>query len=902
MKISYFQSLAATVLFIALLSPLRLSADVTLSEAFPDANFVTFLKGLAYQQNKSDIDAAVSNGSYVPTKTGNYLYKDVWTEQELALIKVIDLSGRGSDPNKVVRNLSGIKNFVNLDKLIVSGHQLTSLDVSGMQSLRWVEAGKNHLTSINIEDCPTLKWLEIHQNSIDLEHMSAVLSLPNRTGFGIERGTLRVFNENAINDPNYPEQNKLNMKIILSLHTNLKWMVMFCKNNSWSMNVIKDALAPMNLIYIGRSDFSTLNFDDVLEAFRDGARNAKVIQDSIVRKYIREVAYIDNSETIASLKETGYFNFSDYAYYVRRVQEDDQFSTHWSENFFWPSEHGEPFVDEDAFITDEDASVIRNLYLSEWNEAHRGNTDRTIYSLKGIEHLTSLERLYVTGHALNSLDVSNMPNLRILHCHEQAADGTPTLTSLNVSNCGSLHQIYCDHNLLTELDVSTCGEMRELRCNNNPMDNGLDVTKNSKLVFLDCYNCQLPSLDVTQNPYLERLYCYETRDGEATGDPAQTRRGRITGIDLSQNPELWELRISNLPLASLDLSNNRKMKILFWNNQDVSDGKLQNNLQYLRLLQQLSCYADTLASLDVSMLPDLAYLDCHKNLIKTLDLSKNPALTSLNCGDNQVGVDVRNVPLPTGGNLLTSLDVSKNVNLIKLYCAKNNLVELDLRGLTQLDDLNYAEQVRDISAENNLIVKSNNESKNLYYLRMDNNRTDTGNRILQDRMAETDHNKKSNFDISLVDMTSWNTANNDDEWTPISVYSGNRNTNNSGNSSPRRAATEGDLNRDAVIGDILVLTPAIETDTEASGTVVYKYDVRLEPEATATDEHSYFTLNWTSDPEIITGITDLQPNHDIVSVTYHNAAGMVSDRPFDGVNIVVTRFQNGATTVAKQIK
>ena len=126
--------LAIAALLVLAILPVR--ANVVLSEAFPDPHFVTYLKGLAYQHNKDTIDAAIADGIYVPNKTGNYLYKDVWTEQELGLIKIINLDGRGSDPNKVVSDLTGIKLLTNLDKLLVSGHQLTSLDVSGMEKIR----------------------------------------------------------------------------------------------------------------------------------------------------------------------------------------------------------------------------------------------------------------------------------------------------------------------------------------------------------------------------------------------------------------------------------------------------------------------------------------------------------------------------------------------------------------------------------------------------------------------------------------------------------------------------------------------------------------------------------------------------------------------------------------------
>ena len=39
----------------------------------------------------------------------------------------------------------------------------------------------------------------------------------------------------------------------------------------------------------------------------------------------------------------------------------------------------------------------------------------------------------------------------------------------------------------------------------------------------------------------------------------------------------------------------------------------------------------------------------------------------------------------------------------------------------------------------------------------------------------------------------------------------------------------------------------------------------------------------------------------VQSVTYYNLAGMAQQRPFGGVNIVVTRYTDGSTTTAKRI-
>ncbi len=58
------------------------------------------------------------------------------------------------------------------------------------------------------------------------------------------------------------------------------------------------------------------------------------------------------------------------------------------------------------------------------------------------------------------------------------------------------------------------------------------------------------------------------------------------------------------------------------------------------------------------------------------------------------------------------------------------------------------------------------------------------------------------------------------------------------------------------------------------------------------------------DPGSDTGIFDIfgTAAGEVVSTTYYNAQGIQSDKPFDGLNIVVTRYSNGTTSTTKVIR
>ena len=63
-----------------------------------------------------------------------------------------------------------------------------------------------------------------------------------------------------------------------------------------------------------------------------------------------------------------------------------------------------------------------------------------------------------------------------------------------------------------------------------------------------------------------------------------------------------------------------------------------------------------------------------------------------------------------------------------------------------------------------------------------------------------------------------------------------------------------------------------------------------------------YGVEGSGDPSPWTAITDVFYNATVESVTYVNTLGMTSDKPFDGVNIVITRYTNGRTITQKVVR
>ncbi len=96
----------------------------------------------------------------------------------------------------------------------------------------------------------------------------------------------------------------------------------------------------------------------------------------------------------------------------------------------------------------------------------------------------------------------------------------------------------------------------------------LDISKNTKLAFLDVSCNPISSLDVSNNPSLMTLSCY---------------RNNLSSLDISNNSNLGSLRCDNNNLSSLDVSNNAKLTDLNCNGNNLSSLDVSNNTKLQKL-------------------------------------------------------------------------------------------------------------------------------------------------------------------------------------------------------------------------------------------------------------------------------------------------------------------------------
>lgn len=234
-----------------------------------------------------------------------------------------------------------------------------------------------------------------------------------------------------------------------------------------------------------------------------------------------------------------------------------------------------------------------------------------------ISKCTKLKVLDITGCLIPDIDLTNNTELVALYANKNE------IISYNLSNCPNLEEFYCEDNgssksKLKNLNLSSNTKLRILSCFNNSLEE-LDVSKNPDLEVLSCsMNDFQKPIDVTNNPKLKEI---------SVSCKVQKK------IDLSNNPELESFSSEWGALTSVDFTKNPKLKVIRVGHNFIEKLNLSHNEE----LEELSCYDNLgLTKLNLSYNKKLKVLLCNGCSLETLDFSECKDLTNIKCYDNMI--------------------------------------------------------------------------------------------------------------------------------------------------------------------------------------------------------------------------------------------------------------------------
>lgn len=230
------------------------------------------------------------------------------------------------------------------------------------------------------------------------------------------------------------------------------------------------------------------------------------------------------------------------------------------------------------------------------------------YKAAGSNVLTVEQRKNVKEIKINKKGVSDLtgieafPNLTELDC------GNNSIQELDLRQNPKLKTLRCNKNQLTQLDLSKNPDIDYLICSDNRLEQ-LDVSHLKDLVNLDCSHNDLEQLDVRNCRFLETLYCSSNRLTELDADV--THKSRLVSVECQKNQ-----------LTTLILGENKGLKKLNCANNQLT----QLNLNNMISLKELNCFNNQLTVLDVSDSPELTILWLKNNHLTSLNLDNNPNL------------------------------------------------------------------------------------------------------------------------------------------------------------------------------------------------------------------------------------------------------------------------------------
>lgn len=533
-----------------------------------------------------------------------------------------------------------------------------------------------------------------------------------------------------------------------------------------------------------------------------------------------------------------------------------------------------------------------------------------------VSHNTALKKLDCGGNKLPSLDVTHNTALTELNC------GANQLPSLDVSLNTALSNLTCGGNLFTSLDLSHNTALTNLSCTGNKLAK-LDLTQNTLLRELYCgyttmkslilpqtstlqrVNCEnalnygpvgkLPSLDVTHNPGLKYLYCsgHKIPSLDVTHNPSlvylDCDHNLLPSLDVSQNPLLTTLYCQENQILSLDATNNTNLKLLVCGFNLLTELILPQPTA--TNLSDIRCQDNQLTEIDVTPYAALKALYCSKNQLSTLDVTKNTALTTLYCNDNQLtSLNVSNntalKTLSCYNNQLASLDVTKNTKLTTFECQRNHLTSLDISKNTLLTNdrnLDVQRQTVDIGR----IYQFTANGKTYYYVPLD-EEYKGGDRSFTDIVLALQGHTTASFIPFTLERVQWR-DNSDIPKGNCELFHGTAQIAEQ-NGAPRRAQALSDgLDPDHIYGDILLFDGTQDY-------ISYNYDIHRSNKTTMMD----VTMTWTG-ADIPTAINIVEHTKDIATIHYINLAGVGKDTPWDGINIVITTYDDGTQKITKAV-
>ncbi len=512
----------------------------------------TALKELNLDGNLlKDIDLS-SNSAIERLRLGGNQIKSI-DISNLTDLKTIDLS---SNPLEEVPDLSG---YTNMEVLMLGGLNLEAIDVSGMTSLRELGLWANALTEIDLSNNTALESLNLDGNLISYLDLSANTALRELRCSGNRLAFIDLSANTALNlvecRDNYFEISDYDQ-----FNTLEELGMDFSKATNWD-GAEYDAETNMLNIFSDCVSYDYPTFGENTERFEINIKvpvcdiNEENFPDETLRNFVADFDF--DGDGILSEGERSSID----GIYL----------------------DGQPLTSLQGI---EYLTAVKGIYVGCLDS--EGNPCGTLTSID-VSMLPQLEELFVHGNPIETLDVSNNPNLIKIDA------GFCGLTSLDLSNNPNIEYLFLCANQLTTIDISHLTELKGLDLSDNPLETVPDVSGFTMMEEMWLGSLNLEAIDVSAMENLRDLGLWNNylTEIDLCGNPAleilNVDSNKIRYLDLSANTALKELRCNRNNLAFLDLRANTALEIV----------QCPGNVYYVESMDEISDIIDM--GLDLSV-------------------------------------------------------------------------------------------------------------------------------------------------------------------------------------------------------------------------------------------------------------------------------------------------------------
>ena len=812
-----------------------------------------------------------------------------------------------------------VTHLSSLGTLQCNGCSLTSLDLSGNPDLVTLFCYGNNLTSLDLSYCPKIATLYCYDNvdlgSLDVSAQYALAKL-NCSNCGLT-GQLIVSGKSPLTELDCSN----NRITSLDISDNFRLSTVNCYDNAIS-EIIADNSPQLSHISCYRNNLQGDAVTEFIAALPE--RDPDLAGAGTITAYapITDNNVITESQVQAAEAKGWNINYVAYGsgstYIYKGVGSDDIpiDAEHFPDANFREFLLNEQ-IGNDALLSPYER-VIPTLDCS----------DQGISDLTGIEYFNGLTRLICQGNNLESLNVSNSPELVVLD------------VSNNNFNGGNVER------LIKSLPIRAERNGRlQFKAVGGDDENLITVQQVADAMSRGWKVYAYDADQYVWVPYNGDAYPFEVPTVDVNTFPDENFRNYVIdnfGYTLSDLANQWDLDVSGLEISDL------------------------TGIEYFSNLWTLNCSNNQLTGLDLTGNPTLSYLNCRDNKLTRLNVSHLPELEELVVSGNYL---LEELELPnksysnsgtfylyaSGCSSLDELDLSPVSEALRTLVLENaiSLCELDLRACTHLTRLNVnGSGLASLDLSNNhylfhtsvypdgmdeITWKSYDEIEEYYgHIGPTSDVIEFGVIKPTVRMmsAEKSHfgvNEYNDprfllfFYLGEVEGKQTLAERLGNGFTMDSIVPG---TLNGGYIlEPNQTITDDmpdyvkEINTSRLESKVLILDPSsyqlkfnVYTGFTPLGSGCGEWLSPRRGGATLKEEYTEedldrierfgqleVVIDWYT-PNMVTSVLGLKSDTAVKSVKYFNIAGMSSDTPFEGLNIVVTTHTDGTVTTRKVFK